>query len=81
MESLETLPISDTLHPEDVLAVAQDAVAVAIGWEVEGYEELETAETSPDVELKMLLALTLPHCRNIKRYDSVCIFSFSFPAS
>ena len=49
MESLETLPISDTLHAESVVAVAQDAVAVAIGWEVEGHEELEIAETSPDV--------------------------------
>lgn len=49
MESLETLPISDTLHAEGVVAVAEDAVAVAIGWEVEGHEELEIAETSPDV--------------------------------
>lgn len=49
VESLETLPISDTLHAEGVVAVAQDAVAVAIGWEVEGHEELEIAETSPDV--------------------------------
>lgn len=47
MESLETLPISDTLHAEGVVAVAQDAVAIR--WEVEGYEELEIAETSPDV--------------------------------
>ena len=43
VESLETL------HAEDVVAVAQDAVAVAIRWEVEGHGELEIAETSPDV--------------------------------
>ena len=49
MESLETLLISDTLHAEDVVAVAQGAVAVAIGWEVERQGELEIAETSPDV--------------------------------
>ena len=48
VESLEIL-LSDTLHAEDVVAVAEDAVAVAIGWEVEGHRKLEMAEKSPDV--------------------------------
>ena len=45
VESLEIL-LSDTLRAEDVVAVAKDAVAVTIGWEVEGHGELEMAETS-----------------------------------
>jgi len=81
--SLEIL-LSDALHAADVVAVAEDAIAVAIRWEVEGHREFKMAETPwtlPQPELKILVTLTSLHCRDTKGHDSVCIFSFSFPTS